>query len=191
MPLRVLSSAIVKDLDQILDHLKPGKLNAYQYTQDALHRTDVATDVQYQRTYNGIYMLRLPDTRFYAGHYALLQQHKTNPHISFPELLAQLSACTGRLEVSFSSKLLATINPDIPPLDSVVLGHLGLVLPKAGESDRDAKAIAVHGALIEKMTQIAASADFDEIKRRFQLRHPQYQFTASKILDLVLWRYRP
>jgi len=34
-----------------------------------------------------------------------------------------LTAVTGRIEASFTSKLLATLDPTLPVIDTIVLGH--------------------------------------------------------------------
>ncbi len=187
----MLLDSVLEQIDNILDRLKPSKLDAYKLTQDQLHKVDVSKDERYQKTYTGFYVLRLPTTESYKGHFSLLESSKSNGSVGISEIINSLHNVTGRIEASFSSKIVATINPNIAPLDSVVLGHLGLTLPKSYESNRLEKCITTHSSLIEKMGALVTDDRFKKIKQEFSTRHPNYKFTDAKILDLVLWQYRP
>lgn len=99
------------------------------------------------------------------------------------------------METSFGSKLLATVNPNVAPLDSVVLGHLNLPLPaRTGQSkaeERIKQCVNVHNQLVGKMNQLITMPVFQQLKEKFVQRFPGYNFTDVKILDFLLWQYRP
>ena len=124
------------NISTILDNLRPSKLDAYQRTQDLLHKVNVATDVQYQRNYTGFYTLRLPQAEAYGMHFALLERYKRRSSVTLIEVLRELHEITGRIECSFGSKLLATIDPNVPPLDRIVRGHLNIALPRYNHPNR-------------------------------------------------------
>lgn len=182
------------NIENILDRITRSKLNAYVITQNQLRQVDVSTNTQYQKTYNGFYRVRLPITDAYSTYYTLIEQHKNNNNISLEHILNELYAATQRVETSFGSKLLATINPNVAPLDSVVLGHLNLRLPtRTGQcyQARIQQCVNVHNQLVARMNQLITRPEFQELKGRFEKRFPDYNFTDVKILDLLLWQYRP
>jgi hypothetical protein len=187
----MLLDSVLVNIDSILDNLKASKLNAYKLTQDQLYKVDVSTDPEYQKTYTKFYVLRLPNTEAYKGHFSVLEKFKHKQAIQFSAILDELKIATGRIEASFSSKILATINPNVAPLDKLVLGHLNLSLPKPYEANRLSKCASVHEQLVIKMGALVENGKFITIKKLFEKRYPMYNFSNTKILDLLLWQYRP
>ena len=185
---------LLHNIESILGRITTPKLNAYALTQNMLRQVDVSIDPQYQKTYNGFYRVRLPFTEAYSVYYNLIEQNKNNNEPSLAHILNELLKATQRVETSFGSKLLATINPNVAPLDSVVLGHLNLCLPtRTGQSDpaRIQQCVSVHNQLVEQMNQLITQPEFQQLKTRFEQGFPSYNFTDVKILDLLLWQYRP
>lgn len=183
-----------KNIEDVFGRITTAKLDSYALTQNNLRKVDVSADQQYQKTYNGFYRVRLPFTEAYSVYYNLIERHKDNKDVSLEYVLNELHAATQRVETSFGSKLLATINPNVAPLDSVVLGHLNLRLPgRTGQpvSARIQQCVNVHNQLVGRMSQLITLPEFKDLKRRFEQRFPGYNFTDVKILDLLLWQYRP
>lgn len=185
---------LVENINGILNRITIPKLNAYAYTQNQLHLVNVSSDQNYQRVFNGFYRVRLPITAAYATYYGLIEQNKNNTNPSLQSILDALFKATGRVETSFGSKLLATVNPNVAPLDSIVLRHLGLKLPtSSGQSSnaRTMQCVNIHNNLVAHMNTLTTPPQFQILKTQFQNRFPAYNFTNVKILDLLLWQYRP
>jgi|TARA_Y100001951_G_C11203323_1_gene218449 hypothetical protein len=190
----VILDDLIANINSILNRITISKLNAYAYTQNQLHLVNVSNDQNYQRTFNGFYRVRLPITAAYATYYALIEQNKNNQNPSLQLILDTLFNATGRVETSFGSKLLATVNPNVAPLDSVVLGHLGLRLPTSSGQSSNARilqCVNVHNNLVMCMNTLITLPQFQTLRSQFQNRFPGYHFTDVKILDLLLWQYRP
>ena len=68
----------------------------------------------------------------------------------FSLTLVELFAATGRIEASFASKLHATLHPNAPVTDSVVLENLGLRLPAVAVPDRLATCSNESASIITK-----------------------------------------
>lgn len=184
---------LLHNIQAILGRITTSRLTAYALTQNRLPHVDVSTDQQYQKTYNGFYRVRLPFTEAYSTYYKLIEKNKDNKNLSLAYILNKLLAATKRVETSFGSKLLATVNPNVAPLDSVVLGHLNFRLPtRTGQSDlvRIQQCVNVHDQLVDQMNQLITQPKFQQLKTRFEQRFPGYNFTDVKILDLLLWQYR-
>ena len=78
---------------------------------------DVSADRDFQHAYNGFYRVRRNE-EWRKAFYALFEEVKGREP-SYEYILRALYEATGNVVVSFSSKMLATINADIPRWSSV------------------------------------------------------------------------
>ena len=101
--------------------------------------------LSFQRRFNGFYVVRR-NREWRQMFFRLLEQHKAGS-VSFGSTLRTLHEKTGRVEASFASKLVATIDPLQPVIDSVVLKNVGLRLPSAGTSRRLERTVELHDKL--------------------------------------------
>jgi hypothetical protein len=67
--------------------------------------------------------------------------------IEFPQARNEINRRTGRLEASFASKLVATLNPSAPVIDRFVLQNFGLKLPSWSSRDREFRTVDIYRAL--------------------------------------------
>ena len=102
-------------------------LAKYLWLQQQLHAVDVSRDQAYQRAFNSFYRVRR-NAEWQTTFFNLMERVKRRKP-GFRNLLAAIRESTGRLEVSFASKLLVTLDPSNPVIDSVVLKNLGIRLP--------------------------------------------------------------
>ena len=121
--------------------------------------------------------------------YQLLEQGKSSP-VSFIDALKSLHASTGRVEASFASKLVATLDHDQPVIDSVVLRNLGLTLPASGSANRFAEIQGLHSELRELFVSYLTSDLGRELVSEFRRAYPDARVSEIKMLDLVLWQNR-
>jgi hypothetical protein len=122
--------------------------------------------------------------------FGLLERHKRGTP-SFAEILDALRRATGRCEASFASELLATIDPDMPVIDSVVLRNLGARLPAYGAKRRRARIVELHGRLVATFHEFPATEAGRCLVGRFRAAYPDARVTEMKMLDFVLWQTRP
>jgi hypothetical protein len=96
-------------------------------------------------------------------------------------------------EASFASKLVATLNPQCPVLDSLVLRvmrtHLGdhgssegkwTLLRQGSLESRIERALIVYGCLTAAVDDILGAADFTKLIKLFDISYGQYPLTATK-----------
>ena len=94
-------------------------------------------------------------------------------HRRSAEILGELRRATGRWEASFASKLLATVDPGMPVIDSVVLRTLGLRLPPLlGAEDRAAGIEAVHRALAAEFAAFLPTKEGRYLVASFRQMYP-------------------
>ena len=103
------------------------KLPIYWNIMKSVHNTNVSTDTRFQHDYKSFYgMHRYTDATFCKAYFEYLEENKNNKSLSFENVITHLYHCTDTVQPSFSSKLLHTINQDMPILDSRIIYHLKL-----------------------------------------------------------------
>ena len=118
-------------------HLSAGKILEYQLTKSLgldLYEeiltvapvTDVSQSQEFQKKFNAFYRIRR-NAEWRKDYYELFELAKKG-HYSFDDVISLLYVRTGNIEASFSSKMIATIDPEKPIWDQYVLQNLGLTL---------------------------------------------------------------
>jgi hypothetical protein len=104
--------------------------------------------------------------------------------------LVRLFRATGRYEASFASKLIATLDPHQPVIDSVVTTNLKLPLPPANHPQRKRQIERVHLELTKRYCRFLATANGRYLVRTFTRTHNAKDLTPIKMLDFILWQTR-
>ena len=97
---------------------------------------------------------------------------------------------TGRIEASFASKLYATLHPNAPVIDTVVLENLGLRLQSATVPKRLDKVVNIHNCLTKTFANLLATEDGKYLVQSFRAAYPKASVTDEKALELVIWQIR-
>jgi hypothetical protein len=166
----------------------PDGLAKYQWIQDRVWRCDVTRDTSFQTRYNGFYRVRRGGG-WRAGYFGIMQQAKSTG-ITFGQALRTLLAPSGRIEASFASKLVATLDPDTPVIDRFVLSNFGLRLPYPTALERERKTVAIYEELCARYEAVLRSRIGRLICARFSEQFPMAAISDLKKIDLVLWQHR-
>ena len=75
-------------------------------------------DREFQKLFNGFYRVRR-GTDWQEACYHIMEMHRTDPSVTFPQLLNELTYHTGKVDFSFATKILHTINPRMPSLQPI------------------------------------------------------------------------
>jgi len=162
----------------------------YLWLMRSLHLVNVSTNREFQRRYNSFYRVRQRSPDWYSAYYDLLEQRK-NTGIGFQEALDTLWQRLGRYEPSFSSKLVATIEPTTPVWDRFVLMNTGLRPPSYVDPQKIPKAKAVYRQICDWYATHLASADGRRLIEIFDEEVPENkEISELKKLDFVLWQSR-
>ncbi|TLS36481.1 hypothetical protein FCL54_14795 [Pseudalkalibacillus caeni] len=100
-----------------------------------INEVNITESRDFQKAYNGFYRIRQRPKEFYETYYSFMEDNKDRSP-SFRDTLQHKHNVHGRVEASFSSKLVATINPDLPVWETVVLDNLGLKPPAYYKKDK-------------------------------------------------------
>lgn len=161
-------------------------LDKYKYLNERLFKCDVSKDSAFKTAFNSFYRVRR-DEKWRKTFYSYFEEIKYNRDITFDEILEYFFKKTGNVEASFSSKLLATINPDMPILDSHVLKNMDLKITGSTPTQKLESAKEVYIELIEKEKNMLKKESVRRFIKEFRTYIPEYELTDIKILDYLLW----
>ncbi len=167
-------------------------LEKYLWIMDRFHQIDCTIDIEFQKRFNGFYRIRQRKAEFYKELYAFLEQHKDNKNLLFETVLHHLFSRLDRIEPSFSSKILATINPEMPIWDSEVLSSLNLKKPgyHLPKEERLKRTIELYRRLQEWYQKELEKPLAQSMITAFDAHIPNCPITPVKKVDLVLWQTR-
>lgn len=171
-----------------LEKSKPG-LEKYLKIMNMVRKVDVSQNKEFQKAFNGFYRVRQRQKIFYETYYSFMEKNKeTDP--SFEKTLRYLYEKSGRMEPSFSSKLVATLNPKLPIWDSVVLSNFSLKAPAYNRKNRLEELIVLYDLIIEKYNKLLDDEAGKIITELFERQYPKTGITDIKKVDFVLWQTR-
>lgn len=144
-------------------------LDKYRFLLEQVHKVDVSSDEVFQRTFNGFYMVRR-NKAWRKAFYDLFERIKMSNDVSFACILDEIYRLTGNVEASFSSKLLATLKPEMPIWDRYVIRNLNLKLPSDSDSNRIQKTeklfeeiVAWYGDFLQTENASQCIEEFDKL----------------------------
>ena len=167
------------------DRITPG-IQKYNRLMQWVQETDVSKDTDFQRFYNGFYRMRQRNSVFYASYYQFFEEHKHNQQLTFEDILRYLYAQTGQIHASFSSKMLATIRPEMPLWDKFVLQNLNLRAPYSYEKNRLEKVIQLY----DQVCQWYSTEEARNYLKIFNQHYPDMDMSNTKKIDWILWGIR-
>ena len=186
-------AAIWRDHKPIFERISIKKLADYEQTQTRLRMTNVFTDFSYQRVYKSFYVMGRRSVAWYEFYFGLLEREKRNQSLTFESVLRTTLNETGRVEPSFSSKLVATVRPELPVYDEMVRVNLAIQKPRPFKPAdiRFTDALLAYEK-IQAFYEVALPSNcFDALRFEFDRRFPDFtHFTDTKKLDIMLWQWR-
>lgn len=175
--------------NKVDNKLKQG-IEKYLYLRRRLYETDVSVDADFQRVFNGFFRMRQRSSEFYREFFRYMELHK-NTEVSFQDTITTFYEKFHRLEISFSSKLVALINPQKPIWDSVVTyGHFGIKAPSYGCGNRLEKSIERYHQYCEKYVAFMQTVEAERLISEFECHFENAEITNEKKVDFMLWADR-
>lgn len=148
--------------------------------------SSISTDEFFQKKFNAFYRVRR-GAEWRKIFYEIFDRNKSSIQ-TFEEVLIELYEKTGNIEGSYTSKLLATVNPNLPIWDQYVLKNIGLKLTGATKEDRIKNAIGLYAIMLKWYEEFLLSSDGKACIEEFDACFPQYNdFSNTKKVDFILW----
>jgi hypothetical protein len=163
-------------------------LEQYLWLQQNVHECDVSSDSEFQRRFDAFYRVRRA-VEWRTPFFRLMEDCKANP-ITFSEALAAIKVATGRVEASFASKLVATLDPCKPVIDRFVISNFGLRLPIWGTPSREERIVEMYDSLCSKYNALLRDSIGTLMIEMFDQQYPNRMVSRLKKIDLILWQMR-
>ena len=179
------------DVNQVLqDRLASSMgLDRYKNIMDAVNVVDVSMDTNFQRTFNGFYLVRR-NAKWRKVFYDFFEESKKKS-VSFEEILVYLYEKTGNIEPSFSSKLLATLDSNKPIWDRYVIQNLQMKLEGKTKIDKIKNAIRLYDDIEVWYSEFLKTNKAKECIAAFDSALPDYSWIPDiKKADAILWSIR-
>lgn len=176
-------------IEDAINRAKPG-IAQYVKIMALLPSVNVAGDREFQRIFNGFYRVMRRSSDWYETYYSFMERGK-QAKPTFDETLDHFWSALGRCEASFSSKLVATVDPGQPIWDANVLKNLGIARPRYSKN-RVMQTKDVYRSLWNWYVQFLPSAHGKLLISLFDSNVKEHaQITDVKKVDFVLWQLRP
>lgn len=162
---------------------------AIQEKFDQLSNESLRDSLDFKKSFNGFYRVRQKPAAWYKAFYDIFDESR-GISTDYRTVIETLYDRTNRIEASFASKLLATLNPEMPVIDSIVLSRLNTKLPRYYESNRLEKICLLHDDIKSCYQKFLKTSQGKDLITSFKRAYPQANITEIKMLDLVLWQSR-
>ena len=146
-----------RQIKEAIKRAEPG-IAQYLKIMELLPHVNVADSRDFQRQFNGFYRVRQRPPEWYKTYFSFMEQRKQSIP-TFDETLDHLWNVLGRCEPSFSSKLVATLDPTEPIWDTFVLQHTKTKRPAYGSKNRVSQAKAAYESIRNWYRQFLSSAE--------------------------------
>lgn len=164
-------------------------LDKYQFIMEQVNKTDISIDAEFQRIFNGFYIVRRNE-EWRKAYYEYFESVKKGTP-TFTSILIHLYECTGNIEPSFSSKMLATIFPDKPIWDRYVVQNLNMELKGRTKRERLENAMVLYTDIERWYADFLQTDKAKECIEVFDHVMPDYKHISSiKKIDSILWSIR-
>ncbi|WP_031553228.1 hypothetical protein [Oribacterium sp. FC2011] len=170
---------------QVAKHFQ---IEKYIWLIDNLQNINIASDKDgFQKKYNGFWNVR-SDSNWRDSYFEYFESVKDKAP-SFEKIIMDLNVkLKGRIEPSFSSKMLATIDPGRPIWDSRVLVRLGYKDDWKGDNSID-NANSIYKRICGWYAEYFETAEMKRNIEIFDSYLPEYKdrISAVKKIDYLLW----
>lgn len=174
------------DIDEAFVKLDRRRKDIGSYT-EVLVMAEHPTDPAFQRKYDAFYRVRRNES-WRTEYFKLMEHYSKRKNVSFGEVLLRLYQTTGQIEASFVSKMLATLNADMPIWDSNVLKALQLSLKGNTPELKMSNAVVLYDRIYRWYKDFLQTDIAKNMLRRFDSEFPEYRSLSDvKKIDFILW----
>ena len=177
--------------DQLLENqlARSLGLDKYEMILRFASSTNVSHDLGFQKVFNAFYRIRR-NAEWRKCYYDLFEHAKAK-HYGFADVIRILFDETGNVESSFSSKMIATIDPDRPIWDQYVIQNLGLELKGKTPKERVENAIRLYESIEQWYAAYLKTEEARVNIAAFDRMLSSYTWISDvKKIDFLLWSKR-
>lgn len=151
---------------------------------------NISKSRDFQKLFNSFYRIRR-NTTWQKIYYDFFEKNRNNKSITFDEIIDYMYEQTnGNIEASFCSKMLATINPNMPIWDQYVLKNLEIRVDGLTKEEKLKNTKLAYKEIVENVNNILKEESMQKTIKEFRDFFPEFDFSDVKILDFILWNNR-
>lgn len=169
-------------------------IETYQYLVATVKsKKNLSEDVEgFQKKYNKFFVMMAHSSRYYQLYYKYMDdKNAKGEKPQFNEVLSYIFKETGRVETSFSSKMVAVFDPFQPIWDNIVANVcFGYEVPYRGKKPEEKLEIALelYPEYVKDFLKYKEGTNAKMIVRKFNECFPNKDITDVKKIDFVLWK---
>ncbi len=172
------------------------KIENYVYLIETARSDSFQADDAFRKQFNAYYRVRQRSKEWYDKYYKLMENQKKDK-LTFGQILEIFFKDFNRVEASFTSKLLATIDTKQPIWDQYVLRNLRLDKEWASLNNKPAEqriegAVQLYQKINKRYEQFLDSDEGRKSVERFNEVLPEFseKISKQKKVDFMLWGKR-
>lgn len=171
-------------------------LKNYQYIMENVHKVNMSDannedTRQFRTTYNRFYNVRHKNWKVWRENYYQVfekMKHEEN-NATFERILNEISIET--VHASFASKMLATLKPNKPILDSRVLNNLEITIKGNTKQEKIKSSIEAYKKIEAFYNTYLPTEDAKKNIALFNQIFPDYLLiNDTKKIDFIIWGYK-
>lgn len=144
-------------------------------------------DPDFQKKYDAFYRVRRNEA-WRMEYFKLMADFRKRSNPTFGEILLRLQQKTGQIEASFSSKMLATLDADMPIWDSNVLKVLNLKLTGNTTEMKMSNAVVLYDRICRWYKAFLQTENAKKMIERLDNEFPEFkEMSPTKKIDFILW----
>ena len=177
------------DIEKALDNLEKRSqdIQHYMNIMSKVKTVNVADDQDFQREFDFFYKVRR-NAEWRKVFFEIFERKKKK-NCSYKEIITELYEGTGQVEASFASKMLASIDENMPIWDSRVLDRIGIKSSNKRGQQKLEETIELYDVIVQWYSDLKANkASYNEYITSFDSRFPDYSsISDTKKIDFILW----
>ena len=154
---------------------------------DIIRIADAPDKPDFQKKYIAFYRVRRNEL-WRKKYFTLMTDYRKRGDPSFGEILLRLLQKTGQIEASFASKMLATLDEDMPIWDHNVLKALNLKLTGKTPELKMSNAVVLYDRICRWYMAFMKTENAKNLIERFDFEFPEFRtISSTKKIDFILW----
>ncbi len=164
-------------------------IEKYNFLQNNLYNTDISINEEYKKTYKNFYKMSRRGHIFCEKYFLIMEKLKNSKNINFETIFEEVYKIKNTNEISFTSKMLHSINPKYPIWDSIVTkSHFKIYVPyyKANKKLLCEK----YSEYLLQFEEYKSSNNGKTLIKLFNEKFPNIYISDTKKIDFILWQTR-
>ncbi|MGF7002545.1 formate dehydrogenase maturation protein FdhE [Lachnospiraceae bacterium PFB1-21] len=149
---------------------------------------NLADDEDFKKTFNYFYRVRRNET-WRIKYYDYFEEHKNESAITFENILRYLNKIDEKTEISFASKMLASINNEMPIWDQFVVKYFNIKMNTLEGDNHLEQAVRKYNKLCDIYNSLIKSSIAKKYETIFDniTSSKYHSISLVKKIDFLIW----